>query len=98
MFFVMLVGIGVLCGILIVFFIIVNYEFGFIIVLKGFVGVIFGGLVSYLIVVLGLVLVGLIESFFFFWVSVFKELIVFMVIIFILLWCLLISYYIDEEV
>jgi branched-chain amino acid transport system permease protein len=56
-------GIGALCGILIAPFTIVNYESGFIIALKGFVGAIFGGLASYPIAALGSVSVGLIESF-----------------------------------
>ncbi|WP_343725473.1 branched-chain amino acid ABC transporter permease [Herbaspirillum huttiense] len=95
--FAMSAGIGALCGILIAPFTIVNYESGFIIALKGFVGAIFGGLASYPIAALGSVSVGLIESFSSFWASAFKELIVFTVIIPILLWRSLTSHHIDEE-
>lgn len=95
--FAMAAGIGALCGILIAPFTIVNYESGFIIALKGFVGAIFGGLASYPIAALGAVSVGLVESFSSFWASSFKELIVFTVIIPILLWRSLTSHHVDEE-
>lgn len=95
--FAMAAGIGALCGILIAPFTIVNYESGFIIALKGFVGAIFGGLASYPLAALGAVSVGLVESFSSFWASSFKELIVFTVILPILLWRSLTSHHIDEE-
>ncbi|MCW5298231.1 branched-chain amino acid ABC transporter permease [Herbaspirillum lusitanum] len=90
-------GIGALCGILIAPFTIINYESGFLIALKGFVGAIFGGLASYPIAAAGAVGVGLIESFSSFWASSFKDLIVFTVIIPVLLWRSLTSNHVDEE-
>jgi len=95
--FAMAAGIGALCGILIAPFTIVNYESGFIIALKGFVGAIFGGLASYPVAALGAVSVGLVESFSSFWASSYKELIVFTVILPILLWRSLTSHHVDEE-
>ncbi|MFJ3057139.1 branched-chain amino acid ABC transporter permease [Herbaspirillum sp. NPDC087042] len=95
--FAMAAGIGALCGILIAPFTIVNYESGFIIALKGFVGAIFGGLASYPVAALGSVSVGLVESFSSFWASSYKELIVFTVILPILLWRSLTSHHVDEE-
>jgi branched-chain amino acid transport system permease protein len=53
------------------------YDSGFIIGLKGFVGAIIGGMVSYPGAVLGALLVGLLESFTAFWASAFKEVVVF---------------------
>ena len=90
-------AIGALCGILIAPFTIINYESGFLIALKGFVGAIFGGLASYPIAAAGALGVGLIESFSSFWASSFKDLIVFTVIIPVLLWRSLGSNHIDEE-
>ena len=49
--------------------------------LKGFVGAIIGGLVSYPLAAAGALLVGLLESFSSFWASAFKEVIVFTLII-----------------
>lgn len=95
--FTMAAGIGALCGILIAPFTIVNYESGFLIALKGFVGAIFGGLGSYPIAAAGALAVGLVESFSSFWASSFKELIVFTVIIPVLLWRSLTSHHVDEE-
>ncbi len=95
--FAMAAGIGALCGILIAPFTIVNYESGFIIALKGFVGAIFGGLASYPVAALGSVSVGLVESFSSFWASAYKEVIVFTVILPILLWRSLSSHHVDEE-
>ncbi|WP_034300094.1 branched-chain amino acid ABC transporter permease [Herbaspirillum sp. RV1423] len=95
--FTLAAGIGALCGILIAPFTIINYESGFLIALKGFVGAIFGGMASYPIAAIGAIGVGLIESFSSFWASSFKDLIVFTVIIPVLLWRSLTSNHIDEE-
>ena len=78
--------IGALSGILIVPSTAIYYDSGFLIGLKGFVGAILGGLVSYPLAALGAVLVGLLESFSSFWASEYKEVIVFTAIIPILLW------------
>lgn len=78
--------IGALAGILMVPTTAIYYDSGFIIGLKGFVGAILGGLVSYPLAAVGAVIVGLLESFSSFWASEYKEVIVFTIIIPILLW------------
>jgi branched-chain amino acid transport system permease protein len=78
--------IGALCGILIVPTTAIYYDSGFLIGLKGFVGAILGGLMSYPLAAVGALLVGLLESFSSFWASSYKEVIVFTIIIPILLW------------
>jgi branched-chain amino acid transport system permease protein len=78
--------IGALSGILIVPTTAIYYDSGFLIGLKGFVGAILGGLVSYPLAACGALLVGLLESFSSFWASEYKEVIVFTAIIPVLLW------------
>ena len=73
-------------GILIGPIVTVSYDSGFLVSLKGFVGAIIGGLVSYPLSAAGALLVGLLESFSSFWASGFKEVIVFTLIIPVLLW------------
>jgi branched-chain amino acid transport system permease protein len=63
----------------------VYYDSGFLVSLKGFVGAIIGGLVSYPLAAAGALLVGLLEAFASFWASGFKEVIVFTLIIPVLL-------------
>lgn len=77
--------IGVASGILLVSFITITYETGFMIGLKGFVGAIIGGLVSYPIAAIAAILVGIIEAFSTFWASDYKEVIVFTLILPVLL-------------
>ena len=62
------------------------YDSGFLISLKGFVGAIIGGLVSFPVAALGSLVVGLVEAFSMFWASDYKEIIVFTLIIPFLLW------------
>ena len=62
------------------------YDSGFLIGLKAFVGAIIGAMVSYPVTALGAVLVGLLESFSSFWLSAFKEVVVFGLLIPVLLW------------
>lgn len=88
---------GALCGILIAPLTTVYYESGFLVGLKGFVGAIVGGLVSYPVAALGALLVGLLESYSSFWASAFKEVIVFTLIIPVLLWRSLTSKHVEEE-
>ncbi|MBU6285456.1 MAG: branched-chain amino acid ABC transporter permease [Betaproteobacteria bacterium] len=64
----------------------IYYDTGFLIGLKGFVGAIIAGLVSYPLAVAGALLVGLLEAYASFWASSFKEVIVFSLIIPVLLW------------
>lgn len=89
--------IGVLSGIMIVSFISITYETGFMIGLKGFVGAIIGGLMSYPIAAAGALLVGIIESFSTFWASEYKEVIVFALIIPVLLILSLTNRHDEEE-
>ena len=74
-----------------------GYDSGFLIGLKGFVGAIIGGLVSYPLAALGAVLVGLLESFSSFQYSAYKEVIVFGLILPVLLWRSLTSAHVEEE-
>ncbi len=78
--------IGAFSGVLIGPVTTVYYDSGFIIGLKGFVGAIIGGLVSYPVAAAGSVLVGLIESYASFSASAYKEVIVFTLIVPVLAW------------
>ncbi|AWT35098.1 branched-chain amino acid ABC transporter permease [Deinococcus arenae] len=78
--------IGALGGMLIGPSVAMTYDSGFLIGLKGFVGAIIGGLVSYPLAAAGALLVGLIESFASFSLSGWKEVIVFTLILPVLLW------------
>jgi branched-chain amino acid transport system permease protein len=89
--------IGVMSGILIAPITTIYYDSGFLISLKGFVGAIIGGLVSYPVAAVGAVFVGLIEAFSTFWASSYKEIIVFLLIIPVLLWRSLTSRHAEEE-
>jgi branched-chain amino acid transport system permease protein len=75
----------------------IYYDSGFLVSLKGFVGAIIGGLVSYPLAAAGALLVGLLESFSSYWASGFKEVIVFTLIIPVLLWRSLTTRHHEEE-
>jgi branched-chain amino acid transport system permease protein len=79
-------GVCVLSGMLIVPLTTLYYDSGFLIVLKGFVGTVLGGLVSFPLSLAGALLVGVIESFASYHASAFKEAIVFGLMVPILLW------------
>lgn len=89
--------IGAMSGMLIAPITTIYYDSGFIISLKGFVGSIIGGLVSYPIAAIGALFVGLIESFSTFWASAYKDIIVFLIIIPVLLWRSLSSRHVGED-
>ncbi|EOA04982.1 MULTISPECIES: branched-chain amino acid ABC transporter permease [Herbaspirillum] len=89
--------IGVMSGVLIAPITTIYYDSGFLISLKGFVGSIIGGLVSYPVAAVGALAIGLIESFSTFWASAYKEIIVFVLIIPILLWRSLSTRHVEEE-
>ncbi|WP_027461224.1 branched-chain amino acid ABC transporter permease [Deinococcus murrayi] len=74
-----------------------NYDSGFLIGLKGFIGAIIGGLVSYPLAAAGALLVGLIESFASFSLSAWKEVIVFTLILPVLLWRSLTTRHVPED-
>ncbi|MGO4327756.1 branched-chain amino acid ABC transporter permease [Cupriavidus sp. 2TAF22] len=95
--FTLAAAMGALCGILIAPLTTVYYESGFLIGLKGFVGAIVGGLVSYPVAAAGAILVGLLESYSSFWASAFKEVIVFTLILPVLLWRSLNSKHVEDE-
>ncbi|SDR62421.1 amino acid/amide ABC transporter membrane protein 1, HAAT family [Rhizobiales bacterium GAS113] len=89
--------IGALSGLLIGPLTTVYYDSGFLIGLKGFVAAIIAGLVSYPGAALAAILIGVVESLASFSASSFKEVIVFMVIIPVLLWRSLRHAGIEEE-
>ena len=95
--FTLAAGLGALCGILVAPLTTIYYDSGFLIGLKGFVGAIIGGLVSYPLAAAGSVLVGLLESYSSFWASAYKEVIVFTLIIPVLLWRSLASPHAEED-
>ncbi|MEN3365856.1 MAG: branched-chain amino acid transport system permease protein [Burkholderiales bacterium] len=78
--------IGALSGVLIGPLFTLFYDSGFIIALKGFVAATIGGFASYAGAALGALFVGSLESFSSFWASDFKEVIVFMSLLPVLLW------------
>jgi branched-chain amino acid transport system permease protein len=95
--FTLAVAIGVVSGMLIAPVTTVYYDTGFLIGLKGFVGAIIGGLVSYPVAAAGALLVGILEAFSSFWASAYKEVIVFTLIIPVLLWRSFGSHHVDDE-
>ncbi len=95
--FTLAAGLGALSGVLVAPLTTVYYDSGFLIGLKGFVGAIIGGLVSYPLAAAGSLLVGLLESYSSFWASAYKEVIVFTLIIPVLLWRSVASPRVEEE-
>ena len=95
--FTLAAGLGALCGIFVAPLTTIYYDSGFLIGLKGFVGAIIGGLVSYPLAAAGAVLVGLLESYSSFWASAYKEVIVFTLIIPVLLWRSFASPHVEED-
>lgn len=89
--------IGAFSGILIAPITTIYYDSGFLVGLKGFVGAITGGLVSYPVASAGALLVGMLESYASFWASAYKEVIVFTLIIPVLIWRSLTTTHIEEE-
>jgi branched-chain amino acid transport system permease protein len=89
--------IGAFSGILVAPITTIYYDTGFLMGLKGFVGAIIGGLVSYPVAAAGAVLVGLLESYSSFWASAYKEVIVFTLIIPVLLWRSLRTHHVEED-
>ncbi len=77
--------IGATCGVLIAPTTTVLYDTGFLLGLKGFVGAILGGFVSFPLSALGAMLIGVLESYSSFFASTYKEVIVFSLVIPILL-------------
>lgn len=84
--FLMAAAIGTISGILIGPITTIYYDTGFLIGLKGFVAAILAGLVSFPVTAGAAVVVGLVEAFSAFWSSSYKEVIVFLLIIPVLLY------------
>lgn len=78
--------IGALCGLLIAPIVTIYYDSGLLIGLKGFTAAIFGGMASYGFTLLGAMAVGIVESVSSFAMSAYKETIVFLMVIPVLLW------------
>src|SRR5215472_5824277 len=89
--------IGAVSGILIVPITTLYYDTGFLIGLKGFVAAIIGGLVSYPLTAVAALLVGIVEAFSSFYASNYKEVIVFMLLIPVLLLRSLAAPAVEEE-
>ncbi len=75
----------------------IYYDSGFLVGLKGFVGSIIGGLVSFPVAAAGAVLVGILESYASFFTSAFKDVLVFSLIIPVLLWRSMVAGHGHEE-
>ena len=84
--FLLATAIAALSGVLVSSLTTIYYDTGFIVSLKGFVAAIVGGLVSYPLSALAALFVGLVEATSSFYASAFKEVIIFMMIIPVLLW------------
>lgn len=84
--FAMAAFLGAVAGVLIAPVSVIYYDSGFILGLKGFVGAIFAGLISFPLAAVGAIGVGVLEAFSAFWFSTYKEAIVFGLLIPILLW------------
>ena len=95
--FALAAAIGCLSGIMIGPITTVYYDSGFLIGLKGFVGAIVGGLASYPLAAVGALMVGFVESFSSYWLSSYKDVIVFAMIIPVLLKLSLTSIHYEEE-
>jgi branched-chain amino acid transport system permease protein len=89
--------IGALSGILIVPITTLYYDTGFLIGLKGFIAAIIGGLISYPLTAIAALLVGIVEALSSFYASNFKEVIVFMLLIPVLLMRSLTAPAVEEE-
>jgi len=95
--FALAAAIGCLSGILIGPITTMYYDSGFLIGLKGFVCAIVGGLSSYPLAAGGAMLVAVVETYSSFWLSAYKDVIVFTLIIPVLLWLSLKSVHFEEE-
>lgn len=95
--FALAAAIGCLSGILIGPITTIYYDSGFLIGLKGFVCAIVGGLSSYPMAAGGALLVAFVETYSSFWLSAYKDVVVFTLIIPVLLWLSLKSVHFEEE-
>ncbi len=84
--FVLATTIGALSGVLIGPVTALYYDSGFTVGVKGFVGTVIGGMVSFPLSLFGALLVGVIETFASFYASAYKEVLVYALLIPFLLW------------
>lgn len=90
-------AIGAVSGILVGPVTTVYYDTGFMIGLKGLVAAVLGGLVSYPLTVVAALALGLFEAGSAFWASSYKEVLVFMLVLPVLLWRSLMSSHSEDE-
>jgi branched-chain amino acid transport system permease protein len=90
-------ALGAVSGVLIVPVTTIYYDTGFLIGLKGFVAAIVGALASYPITAVAALGVGLVEAFASFYASSFKEVIVFLLIVPVLMWRSLQTVHVEED-
>jgi branched-chain amino acid transport system permease protein len=90
-------ALGAVSGVLIAPVTTIYYDTGFLIGLKGFVAAIVGGLASYPVTALAALGVGLVEAFASFYASNFKEVIVFVLIVPVLMWRSLQTSHFEED-
>jgi len=79
-------GLSALGGMLVAPLVTANVDIGFVVGLKAFVGATFGGLVTYPLALAGVALVGVLDSFSAYATSGYRDAIVFMLVIPIMLW------------
>lgn len=89
--------IAAVSGVLIASLSTIYYDSGFLIGIKGFIGAILGGLVSFPLAAVGAIALGLVESFASFFSSKFKESLVFALIIPALIWLSFKHRHVNEE-
>ncbi|OXR50457.1 branched-chain amino acid ABC transporter permease [Pusillimonas sp. T2] len=90
-------GIGALAGVLISPITTVYYDSGFLLGLKGFIGVVCAGMVSFPLAVLGALGVGLLDAFASFYASSLRDVIVFAALVPVLMWRSLYVHHEEEE-
>lgn len=89
--------IGALAGVLISPITTVYYDSGFLLALKGFIGVVCAGMVSFPVAVLGALAVGVLDAFASFYTSSMRDVIVFSALIPILMWRSLYVHHEEDE-
>jgi branched-chain amino acid transport system permease protein len=94
--FLLATAIAIVSGILISPVTTIYYDTGFLVGLKGFVGSVVGGFVSYPLAAVGALLIGLIEAYASFYASSLKDAIVFAAIIPVVIWRWLATHQHDE--
>ena len=94
--FLLATGIAIVAGILISPVTTIYYDTGFLVGLKGFVGSVVGGFVSYPLAAVGALLIGMIEAYASFYASSLKDAIVFAAIIPVVIWRWLATHQHDE--